>query len=50
MTDQFLDHLCQNCSEEDHDTCWDLKPDPDCVCCTDTAGLLQMITEAVNNG
>ena len=35
----FLDYLCGYCSEEEHDTCWYEweKPDPDCVCCAETA-------------
>ena len=34
---EFLDYLCHYCCEEEHDVCWDLKPDPDCVCCAETA-------------
>ena len=32
----FLDYRCDNCSEEEHDTCWVDNPDFDCVCCRET--------------
>lgn len=38
---QFLDYLCTYCEHEEHDTCWDLEPDPDCVCCVDTIKILE---------
>ena len=28
---------CHYCVVDDHDICWDVKPDPACPCCVDTA-------------
>jgi hypothetical protein len=33
------DDLCNYCCEEDHEICFEFKPNSDCVCCADTVRL-----------
>ena len=43
---KFLDHMCSNCVEEEHDICWEDfdGPDEDCVCCQESVELFKEIS------
>ena len=39
MLSRKHDDLCNYCCEEDHEICFEFKPNSDCVCCADTVRL-----------
>ena len=39
MLTRNYDELCNYCCEEDHEICFEFKPNSDCVCCADTVRL-----------